>query len=520
MLPLSAPGLPDAEVAALQSEALAHLAGPFALFDADGRLVSANRQLGLLVPLGDPALAQGAELMGVLAAIGRHGTAANAFGYLDLPDEPAYWMPIGEAPERARDWRTPDGRWFRVHLRRMERGWVLTASEVTDFKRQEKDLAEARRRLQTVLDHMTDGVLLWDEEFRIVVANSGTARLAGFPSHMLHPGASMLELIRRQESGGEFGPPPATEAELEERVAARAAWLTRADGSADIRRTPAGTWIEVRTIPVAGGGTLLMCRDVTVMKQREEEARAARERLQTVLDHMTDGVVMWDADFIVQFFNKETLRVGEFPPEIAYPGVSVLEVMRQQDLRGEFGPPPRNAAELEARVRARAALLSRPGGVSYMRQTPSGKWLDVRSIPVETGGAVLMYRDVTELKQREQELAAARETQQLILDTMTDGVVLLDRDLNFKLSNAAATRFHGIPDALAQPGASGGRRCASASAAASSARRPGIRPPSTRWWRTGCAWRASPAARPRSAGRSAAPGSRRRRCRRPMAACW
>jgi signal transduction histidine kinase/CheY-like chemotaxis protein/HPt (histidine-containing phosphotransfer) domain-containing protein len=169
---------------------------------------------------------------------------------------------------------------------------------------------------------------------------------------------------------------------------------------------------------------------------------------------MTDGVVMWDADFRVQFFNKETLRVGEFPPEMAYPGVSVLDIMRLQDLRGEFGPPPQDEAELDRRVRERAALLNRPGGVSYMRQTPSGRWLEVKSIPVASGGAVLMYRDITELKRREEELQEARATQQLILDHMTDGVVLLDEELVFKLANRAAARFHEMPEELARPGVS------------------------------------------------------------------
>ena len=88
--------------------------------------------------------------------------------------------------------------------------------------------------------------------------------------------------------------------------------------------------MEVTTIPLARGGFVLTYRDVSHYKQQEAELSAAREQLQTVLDHMTDGVVMWDADFRVVFFNKETLRVGEFPPDLAYPGVSVLEVMRHR----------------------------------------------------------------------------------------------------------------------------------------------------------------------------------------------
>ncbi|WP_158287834.1 PAS domain-containing hybrid sensor histidine kinase/response regulator [Falsiroseomonas bella] len=452
MLPASGPEPPGATAADLQAQALASLAGPFALFAADGRMVSANARLDSLLPPSDAARGPAATLHGLLAAIGQRGGGVSAFGYVESPEDPAWWLPPDGQEERSRDWCTPEGRWFRVHLRRLEGGWLLNAAEVTDFKRHEKDLAEARQRLQTALDHMTDGVLMWDDEFRLVVASNGTASVAGLPTAMLHPGVSVLDLIRLQESRGDFGTPPATEAELAERVAQRAALLTRPGGASAIRRTPSGAWVEEKSIPMASGGTVLMYRDVTELKQREEELNAARGQLQTVLDHMTDGVVMWDAEFRVLFFNKETLRVGEFPPEMAYRGVNVLDIMRLQDQRGEFGPPPQDEAELDLRVKQRAALLSRPGGVSYVRRTPSGKWLEVKSIPIATGGAVLMYRDITALKEREQELQEARETQQLILDHMTDGVVLMDQDLRFKLANRAAARLHDVPEEFGRPG--------------------------------------------------------------------
>jgi signal transduction histidine kinase/DNA-binding NarL/FixJ family response regulator len=454
MLAFPDAGPPEAEMAALQSEALDALGGPFALFAADGRLVSANRRFGALLPPDDPALAGSPCLDGVLAAIGRRGAAANGFGYYEPPEDPASWLPLDGADHRSRDWRTEDGRWFRLTIRRLDRGWSLTGFEVTDFKRQESDLAEARTQLQTVLDHMTDGVLLWDEKLRITFANNGAVTVGEFPEGSLYHGASVVELIRMRERRGDYGPPPATEAELEQRVAARAALLTQPAGASYVRATTTGSFVEVTTIPMPQGGFMLTYRDVTAYKRQEQELSEAREQLQTVLDHMTDGVVLWDRDFTVQFFNKQTLRVGEFPPEMAYKGVSVLDIMRLQDLRGEFGPPPKDEAELEARVKGRAALLARPGGVSYMRKTPSGAWLEVKSIPTPGGGAVLMYRDITELKKREEELQEARATQQLILDHMTDGVLLLDDELKVKLANRAVARFHNLPEEMARPGTS------------------------------------------------------------------
>ena len=203
------------------------MAGACALFDADGRLTSANARFDQLLPRHHLGRGPEATLDGVLAGIGERGGPGRGFGYLDTPEEPAWWLPAGDATERSRDWQTPEGLWFRVHVRRLPSGWLLDAAEITDFKRQEKDLAEARGRLQTVLDHMTDGVMMWDEDLRVVFANNGAIRVGEFPEGAVYPGASVVDLVRLRERRGDYGSLPESEAELERRVAARVAMLTR-----------------------------------------------------------------------------------------------------------------------------------------------------------------------------------------------------------------------------------------------------------------------------------------------------
>jgi signal transduction histidine kinase/HPt (histidine-containing phosphotransfer) domain-containing protein/ActR/RegA family two-component response regulator len=453
MLPISDPGLPQAEIAALQAEALAHLAGPFALFAADGGLVSANRQLGCLLPPGHPALGAGATLDGLLAAIGRHGAAANPG--TERPEDPAAWLPAGEAGERSRDWLTPEGRWFRVHLRRMARGTVLAAAEVTDLKRQESDLAEARERLQTVLDHMTDGVVMWDADFRLLFSNKETLRIGEFPPEMAHAGVNVLEVMRLQERRGEFGPPPETGEELERRVRQRAALLSRPGGVSYIRQTPSGTWLEVKSIPVANGGAVLMYRDITALKQREQELAAARETQQLILDNMTDGVVLLDRELRFKLANRAAMRFHETPRRLSRPGASAIEVMRYRVRRGEFGPPPEDPVAFEAEVEERLRLVREPGSAPEIRRTASGDWIEASSVATPDGGVLVVYRHITALKAREEELQEARATHELVLDSMADGLILWSPDFHLRLINRQLARFYAIPEEMARPGADG-----------------------------------------------------------------
>ncbi|MDP3417761.1 PAS-domain containing protein [Falsiroseomonas sp.] len=448
----SAADLPAAELAALQAEALANLAGPFALFAADGRLVSANASLPRLLP----AAARGAvpdRLEALVVCIGEAAAALNP----DIAEaaNPATWLPEPDQAERSRDWLTPDGAWFRIHIRRMEHGYVLSAAEVTDFKRQEAELSAAQTVLQTVFDHMTDGVVMWDAEMRLQFWNRETLRVGEFPPHMAVKGVSVLDVMRYQDRRGEFGAPPADEAELEARVAQRAALLNRPGGISYVRQTPSGMWLEVKTVPVEGGGAVLMYRDITSLKQREEELAAARSMYQLILDSMTDGVVLMDRDLTFRLGNRAAIRMFDMPPELGTPGASALAAMRHRLRRGDFGPVPEDPAEFEALVESRLVLAREPGTASQLVRGARGEWIEASSVATPDGGTLVIYRDISALKGHEDELQAARATHELVLDTMNDGLVLWGPDLRVRLLNRQLAGFYDIPEKLTHPGADG-----------------------------------------------------------------
>ena len=80
--------------------------------------------------------------------------------------------------------------------------------------------------------------------------------------------------------------------------------------------------------------------------------------------------------------------------------------------RGEFG-----RADLEAELaRLRGQFNTQ---WSTERTRPDGRVIEVRNNPVPGGGAVLIYSDVTERKQAEVEIRAARDTAEAALDKLT-----------------------------------------------------------------------------------------------------
>jgi PAS domain-containing protein len=69
--------------------------------------------------------------------------------------------------------------------------------------------------------------------------------------------------------------------------------------------------------------------------------------------------------------------------------------------------------------------------------------------------------DITDEMQRERELAAARseiettrENMRTVLENMNDGIVLIDRDFNWKFGNEQFNKFLQVPSEITQPGTS------------------------------------------------------------------
>src|SRR3954463_1613695 len=158
--------------------------------------------------------------------------------------------------------------------------------------------------------------------------------------------------------------------------------------------------------------------DITDVKQREHDLAAARaeieatrEDMRTVLDNMSDGITLIDENFNWKFSNEQFSRFLDVPPDITRPGVSCYDVIRYQALRGDFG----ETDDIEKIVQERAALMRTPGGSRYERLTRSERYIEFTHRPLADGSLLGVYRDITLLKQREQQQADARDAAEMAL---------------------------------------------------------------------------------------------------------
>jgi PAS domain S-box-containing protein len=168
------------------------------------------------------------------------------------------------------------------------------------------------------------------------------------------------------------------------------------------------------------------CSDITDAKEREHELVAAKREvaeayrrveharmiMQTVLDNMNDGVLLFDKDFRLQFFNAQLVAMQGYPADICRPGVSGRELLRFQAARGDFGPTD----DPERTARERADLIIENGGTRYKRRTSAARDIEFNFKVLADGGLLAICRDITELKEREAALASAKEAAETARD--------------------------------------------------------------------------------------------------------
>src|ERR1043165_1096791 len=166
--------------------------------------------------------------------------------------------------------------------------------------------------------------------------------------------------------------------------------------------------------------------DITEQRQRERqldtaraEAAAAqrdveqtREMLQTIIDNMTDGVSLFDKDLRWLFSNRSHMQTMGYTAESLRPGTPVEELIRLHAGRGEYGP----ADDIEALVKQSLARIRTPGGVRYERRMKNGRFIEFTFKPLGDGGMLGVYRDITDLKDRAEALAAAKEAAEAARD--------------------------------------------------------------------------------------------------------
>jgi len=130
-----------------------------------------------------------------------------------------------------------------------------------------------------------------------------------------------------------------------------------------------------------------------------------REILQTALDHVRQGIAVFDRDLRLVCWNRHFGEMLDLPPDIVRIGVGVDQIIRFNAAAGMLGPGP-----VEEIVRERLERYARRNTTFQERFTPRGVVVEVRVNTMPDGGIVATFSDITPSVEAAEALERANET--------------------------------------------------------------------------------------------------------------
>jgi PAS domain S-box-containing protein len=315
---------------------------------------------------------------------------------------------------------------------------ISVVRDITERKQREEEARARTAELEAILDCLADGVMVYDDQGRIVRSTPNADEILRIPK--AERGMSLVERVARRyvvlsEDGRPVGP--------EEMVAFRAAVRGETVKNV-IQRVRSGDeeprWLNLSATPllVSGKrtGAVISLTDITQRKQAELELVKVKERLENTLGSITEGYYALDERW--QFVAANTVAEVHFG--------EAAGALLAQNIWTMTGTPP------EAPLRRRfeeARATGRPVHFDAESHVRPGYWAEIHLYPrgdlldVYFADASERKRAEAALRQAVGQLGAERDRLAVTLRSIGDAVIATDELGRVELFNVVAEQLTG-----------------------------------------------------------------------------
>ncbi|MFC6637174.1 PAS-domain containing protein [Sulfitobacter sediminilitoris] len=360
------------------------------------------------------------------------------------PDGADAWI-----ENRLKAWENPmsqwelelaNGSWILLNERELpDGGRISIYTDVTEIKRREAEADAARQRFEEAIEAISSGFALWDAQDRLVISNTRFRAYFSDIADIVVPGNTFSEII---SAGIERGLFPAAAGDVDGYLEKIAEKRLRAD--ATVREQFVNNlWLQITDHRTQDGGIVSIYTDVTELKERQEEVARQSALLQLTLENMGQGISLVDKDLRTMAFNQKFLELMGFPANDFQPGFTMEQAFRWNAERGEYGP-----GDIDQQVAERLELAAKFQAHQFQRTKPDGTVLEIVGIPIDGGGMVSTYTDITERKAAEDGMRAALDEFNAVSEHIDYGILFTGSDLRARIVNKAFRDLWGMDQAF------------------------------------------------------------------------
>jgi diguanylate cyclase (GGDEF)-like protein/PAS domain S-box-containing protein len=306
-------------------------------------------------------------------------------------------------------------------------------------ERYQDEINAGKKKLDTAVRHMSQGLVMFDADERIALCNRQYVELYGLSPEIVVPGLSFRKLLlHRKQCGSFFG-------DVDDYRSTVAANLLEGNSYSLIARSSDGRRVRVVNEPLEGGGWVATHEDVTehqrLLEAHEHSEKVVSEQklqLDIALNTMIHGLCMFDPEGRIVLFNRRYTEMMALDAE-QLRGLLFRDLLKRRHSTGAFHGDPE---EFFAHV-----MTSMREGKPVVREIIGANGITLRIVdqPMEGGGWVATYEDVTEQRRTERDRDRTRAFLDLIIDNVPSAIFVKSAiDRKYVLVNRAGERFWGI----------------------------------------------------------------------------
>ena len=303
----------------------------------------------------------------------------------------------------------------------------------------------AEETLRSAIDAIPEGLVIYDANDRLVIANKRFRELYSKAAPHLIPGASFEELVRKAFADGQF---PHAKGDLEPWIARRIARFHQAQGDFEEALVD-DRWVRITERKIANGMTVSIRTEITDLKRENREARleaAGYERkFQDAIAAMPEAFVMVDElGSIVEWSGASEAMFGYTRDEVIGRELGELIVPRVHRERHRNGM----RRYLESRDRH---LLRREMEQVAMHRSGSEFPVSVRLVSYQTpeGWRLLGFiEDITERKKAEESLKSSEQRYRRLFDSTSAAILIQQGSQIVGINQTACTILGASRDEL------------------------------------------------------------------------